>query len=159
MMARMPARWGRLRTYFLTGIGGVIGLTAAFAALPALSRWAGWNDEKCLRTGDLEHRVDCLARGSNLDAKPAKSEARVELGFSGGILVGRRRLDLAASLGSRFGLSCIRSWRFGFWIVRSRCIGRSGGRRTGFVSRWCRCSWRSCGGGLPTLRRCRATTR
>jgi len=48
MMARMPARWGRLRTYFLTGIGGVIGLTAAFAALPALSRWAGWNDEKWL---------------------------------------------------------------------------------------------------------------
>lgn len=34
MLARMPARWGSLRPFFLTGIAGVIGLTIAFAALP-----------------------------------------------------------------------------------------------------------------------------
>ncbi len=46
MMARMPARWGPLRPYFLTGICGVLGLTAAFAALPALARHGAWTDEQ-----------------------------------------------------------------------------------------------------------------
>lgn len=45
MLARMPARWGPLRPFFLTGIGGVLVLTAAFAALPALGRWLAWSDE------------------------------------------------------------------------------------------------------------------
>jgi hypothetical protein len=45
MMARMPVRWGPLRPYFLTGICGVLGLTAAFAALPAIARGADWSDE------------------------------------------------------------------------------------------------------------------
>ena len=40
-MARMPPRWGRLRPYFLTGIGGVLGLTASMIALPWLVRAAG----------------------------------------------------------------------------------------------------------------------
>jgi hypothetical protein len=48
LMARMPARWGPLRAYFLTGIAGVISLTAAFAALPAVATWAGWNREQWL---------------------------------------------------------------------------------------------------------------
>lgn len=33
-LARMPPRWGRLRTYFLTGIAGVLGLTGALIAMP-----------------------------------------------------------------------------------------------------------------------------
>ena len=48
LMSRMPARWGLLRPYFLTGIAGVIGLTAAFAALPAVARWQNWSDEQWL---------------------------------------------------------------------------------------------------------------
>jgi hypothetical protein len=48
LMARMPARWGPLRPYFLTGIIGVLGLTTAFAALPAVAAWAGWDEERWL---------------------------------------------------------------------------------------------------------------
>jgi len=33
-MARMPARWGKLRGFFLFAFAGVLGLTATFAALP-----------------------------------------------------------------------------------------------------------------------------
>src|SRR5258707_9663006 len=32
-MARMPARWGRLRGFFLFAFAGIFGLTAGFAAL------------------------------------------------------------------------------------------------------------------------------
>ncbi len=37
LLSRMPARWGPLRQYFVTGIGGVVALTAAYIALT----WAG----------------------------------------------------------------------------------------------------------------------
>src|SRR6202453_3718730 len=40
-MSRLPARWGRLRFYFLFGFAGVALLTAGFAFLPALLDWAG----------------------------------------------------------------------------------------------------------------------
>jgi hypothetical protein len=33
-MSRMPPRWGRLRSFFLLGIGGVLGLTGAMLTLP-----------------------------------------------------------------------------------------------------------------------------
>jgi hypothetical protein len=39
----MPARWGRLRGYFLFAFAGIFGLTAAFAALPRLAEAAGWD--------------------------------------------------------------------------------------------------------------------
>ena len=48
LMTRMPARWGTLRWFFLTGICGVVGLTASFASLTWLARWAGWLDETSL---------------------------------------------------------------------------------------------------------------
>src|SRR3954471_23498180 len=32
-LTRLPARWGRLRTFFLVAFAGMLGLTAAFAAL------------------------------------------------------------------------------------------------------------------------------
>ena len=32
-LTRLPARWGRLRPFFLLGLAGMVGLTAAFAAL------------------------------------------------------------------------------------------------------------------------------
>jgi hypothetical protein len=41
MLSRMPARWGPLRAYFLTGIGGAVLLTSVFAALPWLMAGAG----------------------------------------------------------------------------------------------------------------------
>ena len=34
LLARMPPRWGRMRAYYATGIGGVVGLTAGMIALP-----------------------------------------------------------------------------------------------------------------------------
>ena len=39
MLGKMPARWGPLRTYYLTGIAGVLILTSGFALLPTLGRW------------------------------------------------------------------------------------------------------------------------
>jgi len=44
MLSRMPGRWGPLRTYFLTGIGGVLLLSAANAAIPYLVQAQGWSD-------------------------------------------------------------------------------------------------------------------
>jgi hypothetical protein len=44
-LARMPARWGRLRGFFLPAFAGVFGLTAAFAALPGLGDAWGWGEE------------------------------------------------------------------------------------------------------------------
>jgi hypothetical protein len=37
LLSRMPPRWGRLRTYYATGIGGVVGLTAGMIALPSIA--------------------------------------------------------------------------------------------------------------------------
>jgi hypothetical protein len=44
-LSRMPARWGPLRAYFLTGIAGTLALTLAFALLPSLARNNSWTDE------------------------------------------------------------------------------------------------------------------
>src|ERR1051326_6434166 len=41
-MARMPARWGRLRGFFLFAFVGIFGLTATFAALPWLAGAGNW---------------------------------------------------------------------------------------------------------------------
>src|SRR5450755_404456 len=40
-LTRLPARWGRLRPFFLLGFAGMVGLTAAFAGLLYLTenRW------------------------------------------------------------------------------------------------------------------------
>ncbi len=48
MLGRMPARWGPLRAYFLTGIGGVLALTASFAALPVIARAFAFDEESWL---------------------------------------------------------------------------------------------------------------
>lgn len=48
LISRMPARWGPLCPFFLTGIGGVLVLTAAFAALPWWASARGWNGEQWL---------------------------------------------------------------------------------------------------------------
>ncbi|MBS0209000.1 MAG: hypothetical protein JSS27_08615 [Planctomycetes bacterium] len=44
-LSRMPGRWGALRTFFLTGIAGVVALTAGFALLPWLAERGSWGDE------------------------------------------------------------------------------------------------------------------
>jgi hypothetical protein len=41
-LSRLPARWGKLRGFFLLAFGGVLGLTASFAILPELARAWGW---------------------------------------------------------------------------------------------------------------------
>lgn len=41
-LSQMPARWGPLRAFFLTGILGVLVLTLFFAALPHLGRAGRW---------------------------------------------------------------------------------------------------------------------
>ena len=45
MMSRMPARWGPLRGYFVSGISGVLLLTSGFALLPWWANGAAWNRE------------------------------------------------------------------------------------------------------------------
>jgi hypothetical protein len=42
-LKRMPARWGRLRPFFLTAFGGIFGLTAIYAALPWFYSYFGWS--------------------------------------------------------------------------------------------------------------------
>jgi len=42
-MARMPARWGKLRGFFLFSFAGILGLTASFAALPWLAEILSWD--------------------------------------------------------------------------------------------------------------------
>src|SRR4051794_22311591 len=38
LLARMPARWGPLRGFFLLGIGGAVGLAGAFILLSVIGR-------------------------------------------------------------------------------------------------------------------------
>lgn len=47
-MARMPARWGRLRGFFLFSFTGILALTISFAALPWLGQTAGWDEDAWL---------------------------------------------------------------------------------------------------------------
>ena len=44
-MARMPARWGKLRGYFLFAFAGIFGLTASFAALSWLGQAFAWDGD------------------------------------------------------------------------------------------------------------------
>jgi hypothetical protein len=44
-LSKMPARWGPMRAFFLTAIGGVVALTAAFLAMPVLGRRWAWDDQ------------------------------------------------------------------------------------------------------------------
>src|SRR5271165_4329570 len=41
-LTRLPARWGKLRSYFLVGFGGVFALTLAFAVFPWLGAALDW---------------------------------------------------------------------------------------------------------------------
>src|SRR6516164_3216231 len=47
-LARLPARWGKLRGFFLLAFAGIFGLTAVYAALPWLADVAGWDHETYL---------------------------------------------------------------------------------------------------------------
>lgn len=44
-IGRLPGRFGPLRTYFLFSAAGVLGLTAAFAALPWLGKALAWESD------------------------------------------------------------------------------------------------------------------
>jgi len=47
-LSRMPARWGRLMSFFALGIGGTIVLTGAFASLPLIASAFAWQREEWL---------------------------------------------------------------------------------------------------------------
>jgi len=44
MLTRMPARWGPLTLYFVTGIAGVLVLAAGLAAVRWIGEWLAWNE-------------------------------------------------------------------------------------------------------------------
>jgi hypothetical protein len=50
MLARLPARWGKLRPFFLVALGGILGLTLSYAAL---TLW--------LQRGDTDYPTATLA--------------------------------------------------------------------------------------------------
>lgn len=66
-LSRLPARWGRLRGFFLLGFAGVLTLTVGFAAMPMLlaamdasneawlSSYASWNTLLALWIATLVH--------------------------------------------------------------------------------------------------------
>ncbi len=43
-LSRLPARFGKLKSFFLLGMVGVLSLTTFFAILPVLARYAQWSD-------------------------------------------------------------------------------------------------------------------
>lgn len=43
-LTRLPARWGKLRPFFLFAFGGLFALCAGSWALPWLARWFDWSD-------------------------------------------------------------------------------------------------------------------
>jgi hypothetical protein len=45
VLSRLPGRWGKLRTYFLVGFGGVFALTIGFALLPWVAEARNWEPE------------------------------------------------------------------------------------------------------------------
>jgi hypothetical protein len=45
VMARLPGRWGKLRSYFLVGFAGILGLTAVYAAMPLAAEYWAWDFE------------------------------------------------------------------------------------------------------------------
>jgi hypothetical protein len=47
-LARLPARWGRSRNFFVVALAGAIALTIAYAALPLLSAARRWDGEELL---------------------------------------------------------------------------------------------------------------
>lgn len=52
-LSRLPARWGKLRSFFLLALAGVLGLTAVFAALPYLASWGDWSGKTIARVHAL----------------------------------------------------------------------------------------------------------
>ena len=70
-LERLPARTGKLRSFFIVSGLGVVGLTGAYAALPfLLVRWAGLG----LRDLDLEYRISVLDCAAGLDEVAHQSE-------------------------------------------------------------------------------------
>lgn len=57
MLSRMPARWGSLRPFFLTGLLGVPLLAGAAAAMPHLLNWRGADAEAWLMSTALWNAV------------------------------------------------------------------------------------------------------
>ena len=47
-MGKMPARWGKLKGYFLSALVGVLVLTGWYAAFPWLAELGGWSNETWL---------------------------------------------------------------------------------------------------------------
>src|SRR5580692_4120021 len=44
-LTRMPARWGRLRSFFLSAFAGMFGLTAAYIGMTSLHAYSLLNDD------------------------------------------------------------------------------------------------------------------
>jgi hypothetical protein len=47
-LGRLPGRWGKLSVFFVAGFGGVFALTAGFASLPWLARFADFDEAQWL---------------------------------------------------------------------------------------------------------------
>lgn len=56
-LKRLPARWGRLRPFFLTAFAGIFGLTVTFAALPWLAWQLAWNESEWLMANSTWNSV------------------------------------------------------------------------------------------------------
>jgi hypothetical protein len=75
-VARMPARWGRSKTFFAVGIGGVVLLSAAYA-LRSGSRSRRWRGRR--RSGSASRSSTCT-RSSRSGSSTGSSNARARNG-------------------------------------------------------------------------------
>jgi hypothetical protein len=147
-LSRMPARWGPLRVFFLTGIIGVVSLTGAFIAIPVLSRQFDWD-------------------GTTLTYAAATWNSALVLWIATLVVLRNRhkvsRAGVAATrsdwrLGMSPSFTCTRSSRCGFWTAKSPATAPPGCALTAAASSPSRWRWWCCGRSSSIRRRSSAMT-
>ena len=104
-LSRLPGRWGKLRTYFLVGFGGVFALTIGFALFPWIAEACDWEPQDWATASALWNTLLLLWIVVLIQmSQPAEPAPRLVLDAAGGLLPAGAELAGAASVGARAGL-------------------------------------------------------